>query len=120
MINVCVGVWVCGAQEYSLEKSEQLYEVLNRKHFMEGCLLNDVAVLMEALEEIGDVDVAACELFLRSSDGVVAVLRTVDLVHSMGMFIALTMNNLVLSPFIVYTPVHSYEHVISFVAMNQH
>jgi predicted DsbA family dithiol-disulfide isomerase len=67
-----------------LDKSEQLYEVLNRKHFTEGCLLNDMSVLVSALEEIGGVDVSRCEAFLQTRDGVEAVLRTVDLVHSMG------------------------------------
>jgi predicted DsbA family dithiol-disulfide isomerase len=71
-------------QEYSLEKSEQLYGVLNRKHFLEGHLLNDMAMLLSSLEEIGGVDVAQCEAFLQSSVGEEAVLRTVDLVHSMG------------------------------------
>lgn len=71
-------------QEYSVDKSEQLYEVLNRKHFIEGELLNDMAVLVAALVEIGGVDVPRCESFLRSEAGVEAVLRTVDLVHQMG------------------------------------
>jgi predicted DsbA family dithiol-disulfide isomerase len=68
-----------------LDKSEQLYEVLNRKHFIEGSLLNDLSMLKSALVEIGDVDVAKCESFLLSNDGVEAVLRTVDMVHAMGM-----------------------------------
>lgn len=71
-------------QEYSLEKSEQLYEVLSRKHFIEGGLLNDLALLTAALEEIGGVDMAACEAFLHSNLGEEAVLRTVELVHSLG------------------------------------
>mmetsp|Transcript_18079 Transcript_18079/g.33932 ORF Transcript_18079/g.33932 Transcript_18079/m.33932 type:complete len:235 (+) Transcript_18079:153-857(+) len=72
------------AKEYSLQKSEELYEVLNRKHFIEGSLLNDMDMLKSALEEIGGVDVARCDAFLQSSEGVEAVLRTVDMVHSMG------------------------------------
>lgn len=72
------------AKEYSLEKSEELYSVLNRKHFIEGGLLNDIEILKEALQEIEDVDVDKCITFVLSNQGEEAVLRTVDLVHSLG------------------------------------
>ena len=44
---------------------------------------------MASVDEIGGVDRAQCETFLQSTAGVDAVLRTVDMVHSMGVCMTL-------------------------------
>ena len=71
------------AKKYSFEMSEKLYSVLNRKHFTEGGILNDLNMLLAAVDEIG-ADRADCEQFLRSSVGVDAIFRTVREVDSLG------------------------------------
>lgn len=38
---------------YSHAKCEQLYDVLNRKHFIEGGVLNDIKCLLDAAAEVG-------------------------------------------------------------------
>lgn len=74
------------AKKYSFEMSEKLYSVLNRKHFTEGGILNDLNMLLDSVEEIGlGADGRAeCEQFLRSTIGVEAIFRTVDEIHSLG------------------------------------
>jgi predicted DsbA family dithiol-disulfide isomerase len=71
------------AKKYSFEVSEKLYSVLNRKHFTEGGILNDLDMLLDSVEEAG-ADRADCERFLLSTDGVESIFRTVDAVHSLG------------------------------------
>ena len=63
--------------------SEQLYDVLNRKHFTEGAVLNDIAMLLDAAAEVG-VQRSECEVFLRGNMGVREVLETVARVHDLG------------------------------------
>lgn len=71
------------AKKYSFEMSEKLYNVLNRKHFTEGGILNDIHMLLSAVQEVG-ADVEDCELFLKSKVGIDAVFRTVEEVHKLG------------------------------------
>jgi predicted DsbA family dithiol-disulfide isomerase len=65
------------------EKAELAYAHLHQCHFVERGLLNDLAVLTAAAEKAG-VDAATAESFLKSDEGVAAVLRTVDAVHARG------------------------------------
>jgi predicted DsbA family dithiol-disulfide isomerase len=71
------------AQKYSRETSERLYDVLNRRHFIEGAVLNDISFLLDAATEVG-VARAECEAFLRSREGEREVLQTVARVQEMG------------------------------------
>jgi predicted DsbA family dithiol-disulfide isomerase len=52
-----------------------LYDVLNRKHFTEQGILNDMTLLLEAAGEVG-CDVHACRLFLESREGEEEILST--------------------------------------------
>lgn len=71
-------------QKYSVTKAEQLYSVLNRKHFIEGGVLNDRNLLLEAVHEVGGIDISDCEQFLASNRGSAEVLQTVDAVQRLG------------------------------------
>ena len=72
-------------QKYSRGASERLYDVLNKKHFTEGAVLNDITVLLDAAAEVGvGIDRAECERFLRGHDGEREVLDTVSRVHALG------------------------------------
>lgn len=53
------------ARHYSLEKCEELYSVLNHKHFIEAGVLNDNSMLINACEEVG-IDIEGVERFLTS------------------------------------------------------
>ena len=70
-------------QKYSRQKCEELYDALNRKHFIEGGVLNDMGLLLDTVEQVG-LDRAACEEFLLSSTGEREVLETVDRVQALG------------------------------------
>lgn len=71
------------AKKYSFDKSEALYAVLNRKHFIEGGILNDMNLLLDSVDEVG-LNREECEQFLKSDVGVDSVLRTVDEVQKLG------------------------------------
>jgi predicted DsbA family dithiol-disulfide isomerase len=60
-----------------------LYNVLNRKHFIEGGILNDQYLLLSAVDEIG-LNRQECQEFLDSKEGINEILQTVDIVHSLG------------------------------------
>ena len=62
---------------------EQLYDVLNRKHFIEGGVLNSTALLLDSAVEVG-VDRGACEAFLDTDVGVSEILSAVDIVQQLG------------------------------------
>ena len=70
-------------QKYSREKSEELYDVLNRKHFIEGGVLNDLKLLLDAVDEVG-LSREECSAFLCSHSGEREVIETVNRVHSLG------------------------------------
>jgi predicted DsbA family dithiol-disulfide isomerase len=63
--------------------SEKLYAVLNRKHFIENAILNDVDTLLDACCEIG-LNKLECKLFLESNNLEDYVTNTVNHVHSLG------------------------------------
>lgn len=71
------------AQKHNFETSEQLYDILNRKHFIEGGVLNDMALLLEACDEAG-VDKDECRDFLLTDKGSAHIMNAVDIVHSLG------------------------------------
>lgn len=70
-------------QNYSREKCEQLYDILNRKHFIEGGILNSLTLLLDSAEEVG-IDRDTCEAFLASDCGVSEVSTAVDIIHRLG------------------------------------
>eukprot|EP00602_Paraphysomonas_sp_CaronLab_P007948 CAMPEP_0185035476 /NCGR_PEP_ID=MMETSP1103-20130426/26918_1 /TAXON_ID=36769 /ORGANISM="Paraphysomonas bandaiensis, Strain Caron Lab Isolate" /LENGTH=218 /DNA_ID=CAMNT_0027572571 /DNA_START=187 /DNA_END=843 /DNA_ORIENTATION=+ len=70
-------------QEYSVSMAEELYNLLNKKHFTESGILNDTDLLLDSAEAVG-ADRRVCATFLESSRGKDAVLRTVDMVHELG------------------------------------
>lgn len=63
-----------------------MYDELNRRHFTEAGILNDRSLLLDTAEKVlgGVRDREKCGDFLASSRGVDAVLRTVDMVHELG------------------------------------
>lgn len=73
--------WV--ARVHGLDKSEALYTVLNRRHFIEGAKLNDAAMLAAAAGEAG-VDEQAAFAFLGTHEGRDDILDTVAKVHAAG------------------------------------
>lgn len=56
---------------------------MNRKHFVEGGILNDQSLLLSSVDEVG-LNRQQCQEFLDSEEGIKEILRTVDLVHSLG------------------------------------
>ena len=54
------------AREFGLDKCEELYSVLNRRHFTEAGILNDPTLLLESCDEVG-IDRDRCKDFLFSS-----------------------------------------------------
>ena len=62
------------AKRHGWEKCEELYAVLNRRHFIEAGILNDLDLLLDSCEEIG-LDRAICEKFLVSDEYKEDVLR---------------------------------------------
>ncbi len=70
-------------KEYSLDVAERLYDILNRKHFCEGGVLNDRSLLLSSTEEVG-LDRVKCEVFLNSTNGIDEILEMVEAVHSLG------------------------------------
>jgi len=73
--------WV--AREHGLTKSEELYAVLNRKHFTEAAVLNHIETLLDACEEVG-LDRTASRTFLLSDQGTKEILDMYDKVIDMG------------------------------------
>jgi predicted DsbA family dithiol-disulfide isomerase len=71
------------AKKYSFKDSEKVYDELNRRHFTEGGILNDMALLLDSCKQVG-LNRKECEQFLLSHEGVDEILQTVDLVHSYG------------------------------------
>lgn len=61
-----------------------LYDILNRKHFIEGGILNDFSLLLSAVDEVGGLDRHSIELYLQSNEGINQILDMVDIVHSYG------------------------------------
>ena len=77
------------ARTKGLAASEALYDVLNRKHFLEGKKLNDIGMLVESIEEVEStlhigLDAVEAKQFLESGTGAVEVRQIVSKVHSMG------------------------------------
>jgi predicted DsbA family dithiol-disulfide isomerase len=70
-------------QEHSTDVAEQLYDILNRKHFIEGGILNDESLLLSAIEEIG-LERQKYANFLATEEGIEEILQMVDRVHSYG------------------------------------
>ena len=71
------------AKTFGLEKSEEFYAVLNRRHFIEAGVLNDPELLKGALEEVGVASGAGLEAaleFLNSDRGTRQVLQMYDFV----------------------------------------
>lgn len=60
-----------------------MYNILNRKHFTEGGILNDESLLLSAIDEIG-LDRQKCKEFLDSKEGTEEILKMVDMVHALG------------------------------------
>lgn len=57
------------ARNYSLKKSEELYEKLNFLHFTESGVLNDSALLIRACSEVGlDYEIDKIEAFLATDE----------------------------------------------------
>ena len=54
------------ARKFGLDKCEELYSVLNRRHFTEAGVLNDVNLLLDSCDEVG-IDRRICEDFLTSA-----------------------------------------------------
>ena len=71
------------ATVYGLEKSEAVYDILNRVHFVEGRKLNDRALLVAVAYEAG-LDGDAAELYLSSGKGADDVRRVYNRVQQMG------------------------------------
>lgn len=63
--------------------SEQLYDILNKKHFTESGILNDKQLLLDSAVAAG-CDRDACATFLSSSKLVPEIMATVNKVHSLG------------------------------------
>ena len=58
------------AAHFGLERSEQLYSILNRKHFTEAGVLNDPSLLRSAVQELKlpEAQEAQCLRFLADPD----------------------------------------------------
>jgi len=73
------------AREKGLAASEALYDVLNRKHFIEGSKLNDKELLAAAVAEAGhELDPEKAREFLATSLGEDEIRQIVSKVHSLG------------------------------------
>ena len=55
------------AKRYGWEKCEELYGVLNRRHFIESGVLNDIGLLLDSCDEVG-LNREMCENFLISNE----------------------------------------------------
>ena len=63
MPSHCLVQWV--SAKYGLAKAEELYAVLNQKHFVQGQRLNDAAMLATACNEACYTQYLASMYFLR-------------------------------------------------------
>jgi len=68
---------------HGITKAEQLYSVLNRRHFEEGQKLNDKSMLAEAAAEV-DIPAAEADAFLSSSEGNTEIRNALALLRQMG------------------------------------
>jgi len=71
------------AREHGLTKSEELYAILNQRHFVEGKKLNDFDMLATSCEEIGLIRQTILH-YLVSDEDCDEVEAMVEAVHSMG------------------------------------
>lgn len=71
------------SKEYSPELAERVYDILNRKHFIEGGILNDRSLLLSAVDEVG-LNTRKCDEYLATMNGITEVLEMVETVHSLG------------------------------------
>ena len=62
---------------YGFEKSEQLFELLNYEHFINGKKLNDTEFLIKCCERIG-LDIPTTRMHLSSDEGRADVLNTIQ------------------------------------------
>jgi predicted DsbA family dithiol-disulfide isomerase len=77
------------AQRFGLGKSEQLYDIFNRRHFLEAGILNDRKLLVDSLEELElkSVDLEETIAFLDDeSRGTAQVLELYNRVTGMGIY----------------------------------
>ena len=81
MPSHCLVQWV--SAYHGLHKSEELYAVLNRMHFVEGRALNDLNLLASACDEIG-LDGAAAKAFLETDGGRDSVKKMTQRVAQLG------------------------------------
>ena len=75
--------------QFGLDKSEKLYSVLNRKHFIEAGILNDKKLLLESLKETGltEEELQLSIDFLKDeSRGKQEVLQMYEKVQAMGIY----------------------------------
>tara|TARA_B110000003_G_C16258535_1_gene382007 strand:+ start:40 stop:408 length:369 start_codon:yes stop_codon:yes gene_type:complete len=75
--------------QFGLDKSEKLYSVLNRKHFIEAGILNDKKLLLESLKETGltEEELQLSIDFLKDeSRGKQEVLQMYEKVQTMGIY----------------------------------
>jgi predicted DsbA family dithiol-disulfide isomerase len=71
------------ARAYSFQHSEKLYDVLNRKHFIEGGVLNDDKLLLDSCAEAG-MNRDDCATYLSSDAGTSSILEAYDAVQGLG------------------------------------
>jgi hypothetical protein len=87
------------SQRYSLDQAEALYDILNKKHFTEGAILNDTTFLLRSCEEMNSIfanvdggtvpsvtpiDTQEVAEFLNSKLGEASVWRTINHLHEIG------------------------------------
>jgi hypothetical protein len=88
------------SQRYSLDQAEALYDILNKKHFTEGAILNDTTFLLRSCEEVNfvftnnddggtvpsvtPIDTQEVAEFFNSKLGEASVWRTINHLHEIG------------------------------------
>jgi predicted DsbA family dithiol-disulfide isomerase len=75
--------------QFGLDKSEKLYDELNRRHFLEAGVLNDNSLLVASLKHSGltDAELALSIEFLQNKNrGTAEVLKLYDQVTSQGIY----------------------------------
>jgi len=85
-------------QKCGYEAAEAAYELLNRRHFTERGVLDDMELLLEAVDAVnlwyaanparspGGLDREAVRVYLDSTRGMAAVLRVYDEVQRLGIY----------------------------------
>ena len=73
--------WV--TRTHGVNAAETLYADLNRRHFVEGCKLNNIEMLVEAAERVG-CKAEATRAFLDSDDGKAEIKRAQERLRTIG------------------------------------